>query len=153
MKIYSVLLALIVACGFSATAQITAYTTTQKDWKLYGQVKTIGPAKASLEYIANNQDTSFLLMMWDERPELKSYFSIRFTSNGTTLSTFYDILMSFFEKENWKNKDYVRFFKLGNEEVSVYKTAVLGTKTIMLKTNKGRIALRKGEIEKLFNRK
>ncbi len=134
-------------------AQITEYTTTKKNWKLYGQIKTIGPAKASLEYIANSHDSSFLLMMYDDRPELKTYFSIRFNSNGSTLSSFYNILISFFEKENWKNKDYVRFFKLGTEEVSVYKTAVIGTKTIILKTDKGRIALRKGEIEKLFNKK
>lgn len=91
-------------------------------------------------------------MMYDDRTELKNYFSIRFNSKDNTLANFYHILLSFFEKENWKNKDYVRFFKLGTEEVSVYKTAVIGTKTIILKTDKGRIALRKGEIEKLFGK-
>ena len=136
----------------NSKGQITEYKTTGKEWLFYGQVKYVGPAKASLQYIVNAQDTTFLLMMWDERPELKSYFSITFNSNGSTLSSFYEILMSFFEKENWKNKDYIRIFKLGSEEVSVYKAAIIGAKSIMIKTTKGRIDLRKGEIEKLFNR-
>ena len=43
-------------------------------------------------------------------------------------------------------------FLLGNEKVSVYRSATLGTKAIILSTDKGKIELSKGEIKKLFNK-
>ena len=153
MKKLLLLFNLFLFAAVAGNAQLTEQKTTNKNWILYGQVKYVGPAKASLEYIVNDKDSTFLLMMWDERPELKTYFSIKFSSAGNAVESLYNILISFFEKENWKNKDYVKLFKLGDENVSVYKTSVIGTKTIMIKTDKGRIALRKGEIEKLFNKK
>ena len=59
-----------------ATAQISEIKTESPDWILYGQVKYVGPAKASLQYIPNETDSTFLLLLWDQRPELKNYFSI-----------------------------------------------------------------------------
>lgn len=92
----------------SAIGQLTEYETSNKNWVLYGQVKYVGPTKASLQYIVDDSDSTFLLLMKDARPELKSYFSVKFNSRGNTLQNFYNILVSIFEKENWNNKDYIR---------------------------------------------
>lgn len=138
--------------SFTGFSQIQELKTNGSDWILYGQVKYVGPAKASLQYIERGRDTSFLLMMYDQRPELKNYFSVNFSSRGNTLEELYTILMSFFDRENQANKDYIRMFLLGDEKISVYHSPTLGSKGVMIKTGKGRIELRKGEIQRLFNR-
>ncbi len=132
-------------------AQLTELKPADKEWQLYGQVKYVGSEKASLQYIPRATDTSFLLLMYDQRPELKQYFSIAFSSRGGSLGELYAILMSFFEKS--RKKEGARIFQLGNEKVSVYRSLTIGTKAIILKTDKGRIELREGEIKKLFNKK
>lgn len=138
--------------AFPGFSQIQEIQTNGSDWKLYGQVKYVGPAKASLQYIERGRDTSYLLMMYDQRSELKNYFSVNFSSRGNTLEELYIILMSFFERENLSNKEYIRMFLLGDEKISVYRSPTLGSKGIILKSEKGRIELRKGEIQRLFNR-
>ena len=150
MKLISVLIFLLIA--FTGFSQIQEIQTNSGDWKLYGQVKYVGPAKASLQYIERGRDTSFLLMMYDQRPELKNYFSISFSGRDNTLQELYDILMSFFERGNLSNKEYIRMFRLGEEKISVYRSPTLGSKGIILKSEKGRIELRKNEIQRLFNR-
>ncbi|HEY0677301.1 MAG TPA: hypothetical protein VGD17_03405, partial [Chitinophagaceae bacterium] len=134
-------------------AQLTEHNPSKEEWKMYGQVKLIGVAKASLEYKVNDADSSFILLLEDERKELKKFFSVRFSSKENTLQNLYEILVSFFEKENWNNKDYIKIFTLGETKVTVYKAAgLVQAKTIMFSTDKGRIRLTKGEINRLFNR-
>lgn len=143
----------LILCKCSATAQLTEETVSKEKWTLYGQVKTIGVPKASLEYKANSSDSSFILVLEDYRKELKSFFSIRFSSRGNTLENLYSLLMSFFEKENWNNKDYIKIFTLGDTKLTVYKTAgLVQLKTIQLSCDKGRIRLTKNEINNLFNK-
>ena len=134
-------------------AQLTEHNISKDKWNLYGQVKFIGVAKASLEYKINSTDSTFILLLEDERKELKNFFSIRFSSRGNTVQNLYEILLSFFEKENWKNKDYAKKFTLGNSRVIVYKAAgLIQQKAIIVSTDEGRIRLTKNEINKLFNK-
>lgn len=133
-------------------AQLTQIQNSGKDWTLYGHVKYLGPAKASLEYIVNDHDTTFLLLMYDMRDELNQYFSIRFSSRGNAVQELYILLMSFFDKESGKKKDDIKRFQLGDETVSVYRATTIGVKGIVLSTDKGRIELGKGEIKRLFNK-
>ncbi len=132
-------------------AQINEINTTGPDWQLYGQVKYVGPAKASLQYIPYETDSTFLLLLWDQRPELKNYFSIRFSSRGNTVEQLYEAMMSFFDRDNRSDKK-IRRFRLGTESVSIYRSPTLGAQAIILSTEKGRIELRKGELKKLFNK-
>ena len=111
----------------------------------------MGPAKASLEYMVDGGDTTFLLLMYDMRPELKSYFSITFNGEDNTAGKLYEELMSLFDKETKKPND-IRMFRLGNERVSAYRSATIGAKAIILSTDKGKIELGKGEIKRLFNK-
>ena len=139
--------------GTTAYAQLTEYSSSGKGWTPYSELSSLGFSRASLQYIVNESDTTFLLMMWDQRREIKSYFSVKFSSEGNTLHSLYGILLSFFEKENWKNKDYIRVFRLGEEKVSVYKSAMIESKAIIFSTDKGRIQFTKREVEKLFGAK
>ena len=147
------LLILLTLLTTSTYAQLTEYTTHGKEWTTYSELGALGTTKASLQYIVNESDTTFLLMMWDQRPEIKSYFSVKFSSQGNTLHNLYEILLSFFEKENWRNKDYIRIFRLGDEKVSVYKSGMIEAKAIIFSTDKGRIQFTKREVEKLFGGK
>lgn len=124
-----------------------------RDWQLLGQVKYVGAAKATLEFMPGNPDTTYLLLMRDYRYELKNYFSIRFNGSGGTLENFYTILLSFFQKENRKNKNYVKLFSLGNVKVHVQHYRQLTAHQVMLTTDDGTILLGEGEIKRLFGRK
>lgn len=144
---------LMMAVPVCLRAQLTEHRLSNEKWNLYGQIKTIGVAKASLEYKADAKDTSFILMLEDERKELKNFFSIHFNSRGNTLHNLYELLISFFEKENWKNKDYSKIFTLGETKVIVYKApGLIQLKAIIISTDKGRVRLTKNEINKLFNK-
>ncbi|WP_127125127.1 hypothetical protein [Pseudoflavitalea rhizosphaerae] len=90
MKRLLLLFNLLLFVAVTGNAQLTEQKTTNKKWTLYGQVKYVDPAKASLEYIVNDKDSTFLLMMWDERPELKTYFSIKFSSEGNAVESLYN---------------------------------------------------------------
>ncbi|MGC3945276.1 MAG: hypothetical protein QM762_12320 [Chryseolinea sp.] len=151
MKWILILVALV--SGTIVRAQLTEYTTSNKGWTPYSELNSLGFSRASLQYIVNDTDTTFLLLMWDQRPELKSYFSVKFRSEGNTLHNLHEILLSFFEKDNWKNKDYIRVFSLGDDKVSVYKSAMIESKAIVFSTDKGRIQFTKREVEKLFGKK
>lgn len=123
------------------------------DWQTLGEVKYVGPAKASLQFIPGKPDTTYLLLMRDSRYELKEYFSIRFSGEGGTLENLYEILISFFKKENRKNKNYEKLFNLGDQRVFVQHYRQLTGHQVMLSTNDGHILLGEGEIKRLFNRK
>lgn len=147
------LMILLLAIATTLQAQLTEHAISKEKWSLYGQVKTIGVAKASLEYKANTNDSIFILLLEDERKELKNFFSIRFNSTGNTVNNLYGILISFFEKDNWKNKAYTKIFTLGNSKVMVYKaTGLVQQKAIIISTDEGRIRLTKNEINQLFNK-
>jgi len=143
----------LLAGAIAARGQLTEYATSSKGWTKYSELSALGFSRASLDYMVNQSDTTFHLVMWDQRTELKSYFSLMFSGEGNTLSSLRGILLSFFEKDNWRNKDYIRVFQLGDEKVSVYKSGMITPKAIILSTDKGRIQFTKGDVEKLFGPK
>ncbi|MFT3677985.1 MAG: hypothetical protein QM781_18990 [Chitinophagaceae bacterium] len=144
---------LLLAIPAALRAQLTEQRVSKEKWQRYGKTKSIGVAKASLEYRVNEADTTFLLLLEDERKELKNFFSVRFSSRGNTLQNLYTILISFFEKENWRNDEYIKIFTLGETKVSVYKAAgLIQQKAIIFSTDKGRCRLSKNEINQLFDK-
>ena len=144
------LLVTIFAGTTAARGQLTEYGASGKQWTKYSDLSSLGFSRASLQYVVNDSDTTFLLMMWDQRPEIKSNFTVKFRSEGNTLSNLNRILLSFFEKDNWRKKDYIRVFQLGDEKVSVYRSGMIEPKAIIFSTDKGRIQFTKGDVEKLF---
>ena len=154
MKILSTIIVALFVFPLCAPAlgQIKQIEVSGNAWQLYGHVKYVGPAKASLEYIVDGSDTTFLLLMYDMRSELNQYFSVTFSSQDNTLGLLYEELMSMFDKGDTKKQNGIRMFWLGNEKVSAYRSATLGAKGIILSTDKGKIELSKGEIKRLFNK-
>lgn len=140
------------AAALSTQAQLKE-NTINRDWQILGQVKYVGAAKASLEYIPSKSDTTYLLLMRDMRYELKKYFSVQFSGKGGAVEEFYKILISFFQKENRKNKDYERLFTLGDTRVHVQHYKQLTGNQVMLSTKDGNILLGEGEIKRLFGKK
>lgn len=152
--IYRSILAILLFGGHPPTSvgQLTHLETSGNSWQPYGQVKFLGPAKASLEYIAGSSDTTFLLMMYDMRTELNQYFSLKFSSRDNTLGKLYDTLMAVFDKTKDKHPNGLSIFLLNNEKVSVYRSTTIGARALILSTDKGKIELTKSELRKLFNR-
>ena len=143
----------ILAGTIAARGQLTDYDASGKGWTKYSGLSSPGLSRASLRYVVNESDTTFLLLMWDQRSEIQNYFSLTFRNEGNTLSSLYAILLSFFEKENRRNEDYIRVFQLGDEKVTVYRSGVIDLAAIIVSTDKGKILLTKKEVEKLFARK
>ncbi len=132
-----------------ASAQLKEHEPVA-NWKLIGQVKYAGPTKASLKYMLIGKDTTYLLMMRDDRYELKEFFSITFNGSGGTLAAFRNLLFSFFEQEHKKDKKYEKTFSLGTTLVHVQHYKKLTGATIMLTTKEGYILFTKNELERLF---
>lgn len=151
----SLILIAIAMMPLTSRAQISEIETRGPDWQIYGQVKYVGPAKASLEFIPNAGDSTFMLLLWDMRPELKNYFSIKFSSKDNTVEQLYQAMMSVFEKSADKparSGTPIRRFQLGNQTISLYKSPTLGTTSLILSTERGRVELSKREVRKLFGR-
>lgn len=143
---------LFLATAFFTRAQIKELEVNN-EWQLLGEVKYVGAAKASLKYLPGKADTTYLLLMRDMRYELKKYFSVQFEGQGGTVEELYKILLSFFEKENRKNKNYERLFNLGDTRVHVQHYKQLTGNQVMLSTKEGNILLGEGEIKRLFGKK
>lgn len=153
------LFVLVVFCQLSSMAQLQEVETSKTNWITIGELKWLSNTKASLKYSANGNDTSYLLYLQDE-VKLKNnndrtiyqYFTIRFSGKDNTLDKLYDLLISFFEKENWKNKQYEKTFRLGSEMVLVQRFPKVTTKAIVLATKNNSIVFTDKELKKLFDR-
>lgn len=138
-----------------AGAQITM--AEKADWIPIGKLKTLGNTKASLEYRLSGRDTVYLLFMKDftkrgEKAE-SHYFSVTFNGVDNTFPKFYELLKSFFLKENRKNKNYTQTFRLGDKMVNLQHYLLVTGKGVMLTTKEGYINLSEGDIDKLFGKK
>jgi len=137
---------------FACNAQLTM--AEPAEWKVIGQLKTLGSLKAKLEYRIDGRDTIYFLFMKDfKKQEEPHYFGIKFRSTGDTFSKLYELLKSFFSEENRKNKNYSKTFRLGEEMVNVQHYLLVTGKGIMISTNDGYINLAERDIDKLFGMK
>jgi hypothetical protein len=147
--IFTPLLLLIVSV---AVAQIEEQQA--REWKTIGELKTLGLTKARMQFTVSGSDTSFMLFMKDftKQPE-NNYFSIVFNSTGDTFSKCYTLLISFFDDENRKDKDYMKTVKLGKTMLNIQHQGLIGSAGIRLTTNDGYITLSKKDVDKLFGKR
>lgn len=129
------------------------------EWTTIGELKWMGITKAQLAYTAQGKDTAYWLFLKDETILKKSngssaykHYSIHFNSAGNALESLKNILFSFFEKENLKNKDYDKTFRLGNVTVVVQHYRKLTANGIMFYTKEGYTVFNKRELTKLFGK-
>ena len=146
----ALILVVLLALGFSfeARAQLTETTAARNGWTMIGRVKYAGPDKATLERSVQGGDTVYLLTLYDERPQEKKYFSIKFNGGGDALQRLYEVLLSYTEG----GKRAGRTFTLGETKLVVMNGAALGLKTVYIGAKDKRIELRRGELKRLFNK-
>jgi hypothetical protein len=136
-------------------AQLQEADISAPEWKVIGELRWINTVKAKLQYIAHGHDTTYRLYLQDE-PTLKNnrdlpvhqYFSILFESEGNSLTMLQQLLLSFFDSDNGRNK---KTFRLGNTLVSVQHAGKITSKAILLATQDGAIYLSKSEVKKLLS--
>lgn len=140
-------------------AQIEEIAPTKTSWITIGEVKWLANTKGSLKYTANKTDTVYLLYLQDatklkdnnDRTVYK-YFSLSFKETGNTLNHLYELLISFFNPENKKDKDYEKTFRLGNDLVMIRHYPALLSPSIALVAKDSYIVLNEKEVHKLFGR-
>ena len=153
------LLILVVLFQLSSKSQLQEVETSKTTWITVGELKWLSNTKANLKYSTNGNDTTYLLYLQDA-VKLKNnndrtiyqYFTIRFSGEVNTLVKLYDLLLSFFDKENWNNKQYEKTFRLGSEMVLVQRFPKVTTKAIVLATKNNSIVFTEKELKKLFDR-
>lgn len=119
-------------------------------WSVIGHIKRVGTTIAKMEYKASGKDTAYNLLMKDfTKQQETNYFSLGFRSTGNSFGRFYELLKSFFLSEN-KAKSYMKTFKLGNDNVNLQHSVVIGSKSVRLTTTEGYINLSEKDIDKLF---
>lgn len=135
-----------------ATAQIKM--AEQAEWVVAGQVKSLGTTIAKLEYSAAGTDTAYFLLMKDfKKQEEVNYFSIKFRAKGNACSQLYELLKSFFIKDNKANKNYMQTFTLGETGVNLQHCTLIARHGVRLTTKEGYINLSEKDIDKLFGKR
>ncbi|MBL0359219.1 MAG: hypothetical protein IPP72_21175 [Chitinophagaceae bacterium] len=130
-------------------AQIEMASPVQ--WKLLGEVKSIGITIAKMEFHTSGNDTVYFLLMKDFRKQQEiNYFSLKFNSTANAFGTLYELLKSFFLNENKKNKDYIQTFRLGQEGVNLQHCTLVARHGVRLTTRDGYINLSEKNIDQLF---
>jgi hypothetical protein len=128
-------------------------------WTTVGELKWMGITKAQLAYTMQGKDTAYWLYLKDETTlkssngsSVNKHYSIHFNNSGNALKNLKEMLFSFFEKENLKNKDYDKTFRLGDATVVVQHYRKLTGNTIMFYTKEGYTIFNKRELTKLFGK-
>ncbi len=119
-------------------------------WSTVGHIKRLGSTIAKMEYRVSGSDTLYNLLMKDFTKQQEiNYFSLGFRSTGNSFGRFYSLLKSFFLAE-YKSKSYMKTFRLGNDNVNLQHSVVIGSKAVRLTTTEGYINLSEKDIDKLF---
>lgn len=148
----TILLLLLTLLSFTGFTQIEMKEPA--DWVLIGQLKFGGITKAKLQYINSGTDTTYMLFIKDVREEPKNnYFAVNFKGIDETYNKLYAVLKSFFLKENKKNRNYSKTFKLGDSGVNIQHHRLLTAPGIMFTTSDGYAYFTENDINKLFDKK
>lgn len=145
--------------GIVSYAQLQEMESSNANWMTVGEVKWLTNTKASLKYFVAKNDTTYLLYMQDEQKlknnrdmTVRKYFSISYSGVDNTNDKLYELLVSFFNSENRKNKKLEKIFTLGNQLVLVQHYPKLTTSAILFSTKENHIVFTEKELDKLFGR-
>lgn len=145
--------------GIVSYAQLQEMESSNANWMTVGEVKWLTNTKASLKYFVAKNDTTYLLYMQDEQKlknnrdmTVRKYFSISYSGVDNTNDKLYELLVSFFNSENRKNKKLEKIFTLGNQLVLVQHYPKLTTSAILFSTKENHIVFTEKELNKLFGR-
>lgn len=149
MKI--LLTAVICTLFFSSYSQITVSKVTPK--KTIGTVKSGGSFLAELFYNVEENDTTYTIMYRNQSYEqLIDIQSFSFSSDDNTLEKLYEIIMTVFDKENAKNKEYQLEVNLDNKPLLISNRLSMGFTFVSIREKNGYLVLTKKQVNKLFGK-
>lgn len=144
-------LTLLVLISFVVNAQIEVKQTPK--WTTVGKVKNGMTYVAELQYMIEDKDTTYMVLYNNFKYQhITDIQSIVFANDDNTVQKFYDILKTFFSEENKKNKDYTINLKLGDSDVRLYNTRVMGVTSVSIYTDKGYFGITEKQLDKLFGK-
>ena len=145
------LLALVATVSFG---QIQVYNVNKTPKTSIGKLKSGLAFVAEMESEVEGKDTTYTLSFHDARyTQIVSIKSLYFNSVGNSFESFYEICKSVFKEENKKNKDYMVTFRLGDKDIAVVNSRMMGiTYVRILVDNSGTIQLLESQIDKLFGK-
>ena len=142
-----------------ACAQLQEIEPAKSNWITVGELKWLANTKASLRYFVSRNDTTYLLYLQDDEKlknsrdmTVRKYFSVQFSGVDNTAEKLYDLLTSFFNGENSKDKKAEKIFRLGSEMIHVQHYPKLLGSAIMFSTKENHIVFTEKELRKLFGR-
>lgn len=116
-------------------------------------VKSGGDFHCSLSYGVDEKDTTYTFSYRNsEYSTITDIQSVSFDSYGGTLDKLYNLMKSFFSKENKKNKEYQVSIVLGKSNVVMRNTRAMGFNMIIFSGPNGYTYLSEKNVDKLFGK-
>lgn len=151
MKNLLIIAFLIFSVSTHAQLTETAASKAVKEVTAVGSFSTTMQAsQAKLSYTTTGSEKTYTLKY--RQNGTKPEQSVVFVADDATINALYDILKSFFTKENVANQNYTRSFTLGDKAVvcTVHKNV---TPSVLVKTEDGSFFINESQVDKLFGRK
>jgi hypothetical protein len=97
---------------------------------------------AKPDYRIAGADTLYFLLMKDfTKQQETNYFSVNFKATSNKFATLYNLLKSFFDDDNRKNKDYMQTLKQAETGVNLQHCTPIARHGVRLTTKEGYINL------------
>jgi spore maturation protein CgeB len=146
--------AIALIASVSSFAQLQVIDVNKNPSTTVGKLKSGLAFIAELDYRLDDKDTIYTLSYQDNKYQhIVAIKSINFNSDGNALDGFYSICKSVFSEENKKNKDYNVIFKLGNEEMMVMNSRMMGITYVRIVIgNSYTLPLLESQVDKLFGK-
>lgn len=107
----------------------------------------------SLSYYISEGDTVFHLLFRNQRyTSIYDYKSISFEGGFEDLDVLYDAIMSVFQPENRRNKEYSVLLPVGNDEVRISVNTMMGFTGALIQADDGYFGLSEKMTRRLFGK-
>jgi hypothetical protein len=118
-----------------------------------GTVKNGGRMRSEMSYIASNTDTIYTILYQDVGYQhIVNLKKLTFSSKDDNFNKFYDVLKTFFAKENRKDKDYKLEVTVGDNKLLLSNYTVMGIVAVTITDNSGSFMLTEKQLDKLFGK-
>jgi hypothetical protein len=149
-----IIVSMITLVSFVSYGQIQVYNVNTTPKTSIGKIKSGLAFVAEMEREVEGKDTTYTLYYQEgQYQHITSIKSLHFNSVGNSFDSFYEICKSVFKDENKKNKDYMVTFKLGDKDIAVVNSRMMGVTCVRVMIgNSYTNPLVENQIDKLFGR-
>jgi hypothetical protein len=143
------LLSLAIIATLGAKAQVQSFSATK--FNRVGIVKQ-GPTITVCELQASDKSSYMLTYFNAKYPSLHTYETLSFDAKPEEIEVVYSAFKNAFESDDIK--EYHQIVVLGNASLSVAGRKMLGSKYIIMLTDRGHtLPMTENQVDKLFNKK